>query len=385
MYPEFESWLPEFVAIRRDLHAHPELAFQEHRTSDVVAAKLHEYGVDAIHRGMGLTGIVATIHGKQPGNNGAIALRADMDALPIFEETGLPYASAVPGVMHACGHDGHTAALLMAAKYLAATRNFSGTVHLIFQPAEENGGGANIMIRDGLFDKFPVQSVWGLHNWPQIPLGAALIKSGPMLASVDDFTIMITGRGGHAAYPQLTNNPLTIGAHLVLALQDIPAAENDAVLSVTCFHVGSATNVVDEQSRLQGTIRTHNPQVQDMIHARIQETCAAIAAKFNAVIDVDIQRDYPAVINTEAEAEIAAQVAATFLPPQAIVRDFPPSMGAEDFAYMLQKKPGCFIGLGTGQTENDPGLHHPQFDFNDMSLPLAATYWVRLVETKLPL
>jgi len=382
MFPEFTEWVREFVALRRDLHAHPELAFQEHRTSDIVAKKLQEFGVDAIHRGMGLTGIVATIHGKQSGNNKAIALRADMDALPIFEETQLPYASTVPGVMHACGHDGHTASLLLAAKYLATHRNFSGTVYLIFQPAEENGGGANIMIRDGLFDKFPVTSVWGLHNWPQIPLGATLVKSGPMLAAVDDFTIMITGRGGHAAYPQYTNNPLTIGAHLTLALQDIPTG--DAVLTITCFHVGSANNVVDQQARLQGTIRTHDPKVQDMLHAKINEVCQSIAENFRAVIDVDIQRDYPAVINTETETEIAAAVLAGYLPKESIIRDFPPSMGSEDFAYMLQKNPGCFIGMGTGKTNNDPGLHDPRFDFNDEVLPIAATYWIKLVEANLP-
>lgn len=390
MLPEFQQWFDEFAAIRRDIHAHPELAFEEHRTSDFIAEKLQSYGVDHIERGLAGTGIVATIHGKNGAANDpdrAIALRADIDALPIHEETGLPYASKIAGKMHACGHDGHTAALLMAGKYLAQNRNFSGSVHLIFQPAEEDGGGADIMIRQGLFEKFPVKSVWGMHNWPRIPTGVFVAKPGPMMAAVDTLTITVNGKGGHAAYPHMVIDPVLIGSHLVIALQSIVSRNveptSEAVVSVTCFHIGDADNVIAEKAELQGTIRSYAPETRTLVHRRIQEICDGVAATFGGTITLNIETGYPATINTKDEAELAIEVAQGISPQ--VITDFKPAMGAEDFAYMLQQVPGCYIGLGSGKTENDPGLHHPKFDFNDEILPLAATYWVKLVEKNLPL
>lgn len=390
MLPEFQQWVDEFVAIRRDIHAHPELAFEEHRTSDLIAAELQRYGVDHIERGLAGTGIVATIHGKHGAANDpdkAIALRADIDALPIHEETGLPYASTIAGKMHACGHDGHTAGLLMAAKYLAMHRNFSGSVHLIFQPAEEDGGGANIMIRDGLFKKFPVRSVWGMHNWPRIPTGVFVTKPGPIMAAVDSMTITVKGKGGHAAYPHMVIDPVLVGSHLVIALQSIVSRNveptSEAVVSVTCFHIGDADNVIAEKAELEGTIRSYDPTVRKLVHQRMQEICKGVADTFGATIKLNIESGYPATINSKAEAELAIEVAQSVSPH--VITDFKPAMGAEDFAYMLEKVPGCYIGLGAGKTDNDPGLHHPQFDFNDDILPMAATYWVKLVEKNLPL
>lgn len=389
---EFQDWKDEFVAIRRDIHAHPELGFEEHRTSDFIAEKLASYGVDHIERGLAGTGIVASIHGKNGAANDpdrAIALRSDIDALPIIEETGVPYASTIHGKMHACGHDGHIAGLLMAAKYLATHRNFSGTVHLIFQPAEENGGGANVMIQQGLFDKFPVKSVWGLHNWPNAPFGTFLVKAGPMMAAVDDFKLTITGKGGHAAYPHNTIDPVVVGAQLVTAFQSIISRNTNpmasAVLSTTCFHIGETENVVAETAELRGTVRTYDPKIQDMIHNRMQEICDGFQTAYHVKIDLAIKRDYPATVNSAEEAEISQGIARSIAPDESVITKFDPSMGAEDFAFYLQKVPGCFIGLGTGKTESDPGLHHPKFNFNDDILPTQATYWVKLVEHNLPL
>jgi hippurate hydrolase len=368
---------------RHRIHRRPELAFKEHETSDFIAEKLAEFGV-TVHRGLAGTGVVGTLTN---GEGDAVGLRADMDALPIQEATGLPYQSEVPGVMHACGHDGHTAMLLGAAKYLAETRRFSGRVHFIFQPAEENEAGGRAMVEDGLFERFPVKAVFGLHNWPGLPVGRAAVRAGPMMAACDLFDIVLTGRQAHAAMPHQGVDPVVTGATLISALQSIVSRSVDpqqaAVISVTRLNAGDAYNIVPETARLAGTVRTFDPAVQDLIEARIRRVVSGVASAHGCTADVQYDRRYPATINNADEAGFAASVAADVLGEAHVDRAPAPSMGSEDFAFMLQAVPGAYIWLGAGTGDAPCGLHHPQYDFEDSVLPLGAAYWVRVAEKAL--
>jgi len=379
--------LPDLQTLRRDLHAHPELAFAEHRTSILVADTMRDLGLE-VATGIGGTGVVATLrHGS---GNGNIGLRADMDALPIVETSGLTYASKHRGVHHGCGHDGHTAALIGAARHLVRTRNFDGTVHFIFQPAEEGQGGAAAMIRDGLFERFPCDEVYALHNWPALPLGSAQTRAGPIMAAADRFEIEIHGRGGHAAFPQLTPDAILAASHLVLQLNTIVARDIDpnesAVLSVTKIEGGHAHNVLPAKVVVVGTVRSFNPQVQDRIEARLREVAAGVASSTGTRMTIDYLRYYPATINSRDEAAVAL-VAAKIAGLHAIEAPAP-AFTSEDFAFMLQARPGAYLWLGQGRA--DPGadgerpLHHPSYDFNDAALPYAIAWFAALVERQLP-
>ena len=376
------------AALRRDIHAHPELCFQEIRTADLVAAKLTEWGIP-VHRGLGKTGVVGIVKNGQ--SQRAVGLRADMDALPMQEFNTFPHASKHAGRMHACGHDGHTAMLLAAAQHLAASRNFDGTVYLIFQPAEEGGGGAREMIKDGLFERFPMEAVFGMHNWPGMPVGKFAVSAGPVMASSNEFKITIRGKGSHAALPHNGIDPVPIACQIVQAFQTIISRNKkpiDAgVISVTMIHAGEATNVVPDSCELQGTVRTFTLEVLDMIEKRMRQVAEHICAAHEAQCEFAFERNYPPTINAAAEAEFARQVMAGIVGPDNVAPQ-EPTMGAEDFAYMLQAKPGayCFIANGDGShREMGHGggpcmLHNPSYDFNDDLIPLGATYWVRLAQ-----
>lgn len=374
--------------IRKDIHAHPELRFEEHRTADLVAQQLTAWGIP-IHRGLGGTGVVGII--KNGASDRALGLRADMDALPILEKNTFEHASRHHGKMHACGHDGHTAMLLGAAQHLAQHRHFDGTVYLIFQPAEEGGGGAREMIRDGLFEQFPMQAVFGMHNWPGMAAGTFAVSPGPVMASSNEFKVTIQGKGGHAALPHTTLDPVPVACQMVQAFQTIITRNKkpiDAgVISVTMIHAGEATNVVPDRCELQGTVRTFTLEVLDMIEARMRQIAEHTCAAQGLTCTFEFLRNYPPTINAVAEAEFAKLVMTDLVgPDQVLVQE--PTMGAEDFAYMLQAKPGayCFIGNGDGDHRSvghgagPCTLHNPSFDFNDALLPLGASYWVRLVE-----
>ena len=379
------------AAVRRDIHAHPELCFEEVRTADVVAGKLTEWGIP-IHRGLGKTGVVGIVHGRDGGACGrAIGLRADMDALPMQEFNTFEHASKHHGKMHACGHDGHTAMLLAAAQHFAKHRNFDGTVYLIFQPAEEGGGGARVMIEDGLFEQFPMQAVFGMHNWPGMKMGQFAVSPGPVMASSNEFKITIHGKGGHAAMPHTGIDPVPIACQMVQAFQTIISRNKkpvDAgVISVTMIHTGEATNVVPDSCELQGTVRTFTLEVLDMIEARMKQVAEHTCAAHEATCDFEFVRNYPPTVNSAAEADFARKVMASIV-GEANVLVQEPTMGAEDFAFMLQARPGayCFIANGDGG-HRDLGhgggpctLHNPSYDFNDDLIPLGATYWVRLAE-----
>jgi amidohydrolase len=382
---------PTMAAIRRDLHAHPELCFEEVRTADIVATKLTEWGIP-IHRGMGTTGVVGIVHGRDGGACGrGIGLRADMDALPMQEFNTFAHASQHAGKMHACGHDGHTAMLLAAAQHIAKHRDFDGTVYLIFQPAEEGGGGAREMIKDGLFDKFAMEAVFGMHNWPGMPAGSFAVSPGPVMASSNEFKITIRGKGSHAALPHNGTDPVPIACQLVQAFQTIITRNKkpvDAgVISVTMIHAGEATNVVPDYCVLEGTVRTFSIEVLDMIEQRMRELSEGICAAFGARCEFVFDRNYPPTINSAAEAAFAREVMAGIVGSDKVLTQ-EPTMGAEDFSYMLQAKPGayCFIANGDGQhREIGHGggpctLHNPSYDFNDELIPLGATYWVELVQ-----
>ena len=376
------------ATIRRDLHAHPELCFQEVRTADVVAAKLSEWGIP-IHRGLGTTGVVGIV--KAGTSDRAIVLRADMDALPMQEFNTFAHASQHPGKMHACGHDGHTAMLLAAAQYFAQNRNFDGTVYLVFQPAEEGGGGAREMIKEGLFEKFPVQAVFGMHNWPGASVGQFAVSAGPVMASSNEFKITIRGKGGHAALPHNAIDPVPVACQMVQAFQTIISRNKkpvDAgVISVTMIRAGEATNVIPDSCELQGTVRTFTIEVLDMIEQRMREVAQHTAAAFGAQCEFEFVRNYPPTINAAHEADFARGVMASIV-GASNVGEQEPTMGAEDFSYMLQAKPGCysFIANGDGaHREMGHGggpcmLHNPSYDFNDELIPLGATYWARLAE-----
>jgi amidohydrolase len=377
---------PDIQAWRRDIHQHPELLYDVHRTAAFVADRLREFGCDEVATGLGKTGVVGVIKGKKPAGKGdikVIGLRADMDALPIEEETDLPYASKTPGKMHACGHDGHTAMLLGAARYLAETRNFAGDAVVIFQPAEEGGAGAAAMIKDGLMDRFGIEQVYGMHNGPGIPVGQFAIRPGPIMAATDSIDIKITGHGGHAARPHICIDSLLVGAQLVNALQSIVSRSVDplesAVISVCEFHAGNARNVIPQTAELRGTIRTLTSEVRELVEKRVREVVAGIAQVTGAKIDLVYERGYPVTVNHATQTDVAIRVAEEVAGKNG-VSETPPLMGAEDFAYMLEARPGAFIFCGNGDSA---GLHHPAYNFNDEAIVYGTSYWIKLVENTL--
>jgi amidohydrolase len=376
LHNEIKEW-------RRDFHAHPELRFDVHRTAGSVAEKLKSFGCDEVVPGIGRTGVVGVIRGRKAGSK-VIALRADMDALPLEEETGLPYKSTVPGKMHACGHDGHTAMLLGAAKYLAETRNFAGTAIVIFQPAEEGGAGALEMIKDGLISRFGIQEVYGMHNFPGMPIGAFAIRPGALMAAADHLQIQIDGKGGHAARPHLSIDTILVGAQMINQLQSIVARNVDplesAVVSVCMFQAGHADNVIPQHALLRGTARSFTPQVRELLHKRIGEVVEGTARIYGASAKVTYTSGYPVVVNHERQTAFAADIAREIVGKDKVDTNVPPVMGAEDFSFMLQERPGAFIFVGNGDTA---GLHHPAYDFNDETIPIGTSYWVRLTETAL--
>lgn len=374
----------EITAWRRDLHQHPEVLFEVHRTAGIVAEKLKAFGVDEIVTGLGRTGVVGIINGRTNTSGKTIGLRADMDALTITEKTGAAYASTNQGKMHACGHDGHTAMLLGAAKYLAETRNFDGRVALIFQPAEEGGGGGKVMLDDGLVEKFDISEFYGMHNWPGMPVGHFGIRHGGIMAATDRFYITITGQGGHAARPQQTVDPIIVAAQMVTALQTIVSRNLDpleaAVLSVTMIEAGEADNVISQTAKITGTVRTLDGGVQDFIEARLNEIVPQFAQSFGASADIRYARGYPVTVNSAREADFAADVAAEVAGEERVDRNVAPSMGGEDFSFMLNERPGAYIFVGNGDSSE---LHTDTYDFNDEAIPVGTSYWVRLAETAL--
>jgi hippurate hydrolase len=383
----------ELQQIRRDLHAHPELCYEEQRTSDQVAARLTEWGIPIV-RGLGVTGVVGIV--KNGSSNRAIGLRADMDALPVQELNTFEHASRHPGKMHACGHDGHTAMLLGAAHYLSRHRNFDGTVYLIFQPAEEGGAGAKRMIDDGLFDRFPMDAVYGLHNWPGLAAGTFGVVPGPMMASSNEFRVVVRGKGAHAAQPHRGIDPVMVAVQIAQAWQTIVSREKNpldtAVLSITQIHAGSATNVIPDEAVLVGTARTFSTGVLDLVEQRMNEMASGIAAGFNATIEFNFKRNYPPLVNHPEQTAFALEAMRAVVGADKVDTNVEPTMGAEDFAFMLQSKPGCYVFLGNGEGEHRASghglgpcqLHNASYDFNDQLLPIGASYWVRLVEMSLP-
>jgi hippurate hydrolase len=379
---EFHAEMTEW---RHRIHAHPETAFEERQTAALVAELLRSFGL-TVDRDIARTGVVGTLEGSVSGG-GAIALRADMDALHILEGNDFPHASRVPGRMHACGHDGHTAMLLGAAKHLAETRNFAGTIHFIFQPAEENEAGARLMIEEGVLERYPVDAVYGMHNWPELPVGQFAIRPGPMMAAFDIFEIAITGRGGHAAMPHLAVDPIVAAAQVVSGLQTIASRNvhplESAVVSVTQIHGGDTWNVIPETVVLRGTTRAFSPAVQDRIEPAIRRIAEGACGALGAEMQLRYERRYPPTLNAAAETEIAAQAAGSVVGDGNVKRDLLPSMGAEDFAFFLERKPGAYIWVGNGSAATGGLLHNPHYDFNDAVLPVGASYWVRLAETVL--
>jgi hippurate hydrolase len=374
---------------RRDLHANPEIGFEEHRTAALVAERLKGYGVE-VHTGIGRTGVVGVIRGKGERTGRSIALRADMDALPMVEENEFAHRSTKPELMHGCGHDGHVAILLGAARYLAETRDFDGTAYLIFQPGEEGFAGAKAMIEDGLFTRFPADEVYALHNWPGLPAGKIGLNSGPMMAAADRVEISVCGKGGHGAHPHLLFDPVLAAAHIVTAAQSIVARNvapiDSAVLSLCAIHAGNlaAFSVVPREARMTGTVRTFRTDVQELVEERLSELVESTARAFGAEGRTIYERIYPATINHPAQARFAGDVAAQLVGESNVIRDFPPSMGAEDFAFMLQEKPGCYVRLGQGGGPSSCFLHNSRYDFNDAVIPLGAAFFAALAERRMP-
>ena len=389
-FAHIAAFVPELVALRRDLHAHPELGFEEVYTSGRVREALKLCGVDEIHSGIGKTGVVGVIRGKQTTSGRMIGLRADMDALTMTESNDFPWRSGKPGMMHGCGHDGHTAMLVGAARYLAETRNFDGTAVLIFQPGEEGFAGAKAMIDDGLFERFPVDAVYAMHNWPAMKPGTVGINPGPMMAAADRVSIEITGKGGHGAHAYLTIDPVLVAAHIITAVQSIVSRNvkpiDHAVVSLCAMEAGNlgAMSVVPGKATLVGTVRTFSPVVQELVERRLQELCSAIALGFGASATVTFDRMYPATINTLDEAVFAGDVAESIVGAANLVRDMEPSMGAEDFSFMLQARPGAYLRLGQGG-EGSCFLHNSRYDFNDEVLPLGSALHASLAEQAMPL
>jgi hippurate hydrolase len=388
--PQIAAIAAEAKEWRRDIHAHPELAFQEHRTSALVAEKLEAWGIE-VTRGIAGTGLVGTLHGRQAASGNrrrAIGLRADMDALPMQEITGLPYASQTPGRMHACGHDGHTSMLLGAARYLAETRNFDGTVHFIFQPAEEDGGGGRIMVEEGLFTRFPCDAVFGIHNDSRTEAGIFTITRGTTNAAADSIDIKVMGKGGHAARPQIAIDPVVAAAHIIVAAQTVVSRHTDpldsAVVSLCTVHGGTARNVIPEEVTITGTVRTLLPETRDAIEQQLREVIAATAAAHGARVEITYDRGYPPVVNSDAPVARAQLAAAALAGEARLLRDRPPTMGGEDFSYMANAVPGCFIRLGqVDPSKENFATHHPRYDFNDAILPTGVAFWASLVEQEL--
>src|SRR3954452_5430275 len=379
--PEIRDDLDELTRIRRDIHAHPEIGFEEERTADLVAQNHAEWGVE-VHRGLATPGVVGTI--RRGNSLRAVGLRADMDCLPMQEQNQFPHRSTHDGKMHACGHDGHTTMLLGAARYLAATRNFDGTVHFIFQPGEEGFGGCRVMVQEGLFDKFPCDAVFAMHNKPGIPIGNMAVRPGPMLAASDRFDIRITARGGHAAHPHLGIDPFVIGAQIVMALQTIPSRNIDpveaALISLGFMRGGSAYNVIPDELHIGGTVRSFRPEVRDLLERRMGEVVRGAAALHGATAELDYRRGYPPTINHADEAAFAADVADEICGEEQVDRNVAPSLGGEDFSYMLQAVPGAMMWIGNGPGEGGCGLHNTRYDFNDEALPLGSSFFARLAE-----
>ncbi len=377
----FAELMPEITEWRRQFHRQPELLYDVHQTAETVAQKLREFGCDDVVEGIGQTGVVAIIRGQTGENGRVIGMRADMDALPILEESGKPWASEVPGKMHACGHDGHTAMLLGAAKYLAETRRFSGTVIVIFQPAEEGGAGGKAMVEDGLMERFGIEEVYGMHNYPGMPVGQFAIRKGPIMAAADLFEISIEGKGGHAARPHATCDPLLVGSQIVQALQSIVSRNVDplknAVVSVTTFNAGDAFNVIPQRAEMSGTVRTLEPEVLDLVEARMGVLVPRIAEAFGATATCRYERNYPLTINHADQTEKAIAVARDVAGEANVNADIAPLMGGEDFSFMLNARPGAFIFTGNGDSA---GLHHPAYDFDDNVIPHGASYWGRMAE-----
>jgi hippurate hydrolase len=388
--PQIAAIAAEAKEWRRDIHAHPELAFQEHRTSALVAEKLEAWGIE-VTRGIAGTGLVGTLHGRQAASGNrrrAIGLRADMDALPMQEITGLPYASQTPGRMHACGHDGHTSMLLGAARYLAETRNFDGTVHFIFQPAEEDGGGGRVMVEEGLFTRFPCDAVFGIHNDSRTEAGIFTITRGTTNAAADSIDIKVMGKGGHAARPQIAIDPVVAAAHIIVAAQTVVSRHTDpldsAVVSLCTVHGGTARNVIPEEVTITGTVRTLLPETRDAIEQQLREVIAATAAAHGARVEITYDRGYPPVVNSDAPVARAQLAAAALAGEARLLRDRPPTMGGEDFSYMANAVPGCFIRLGqVDPSKENFATHHPRYDFNDAILPTGVAFWASLVEQEL--
>jgi len=380
----------ELEAIRRDIHAHPELAFTEERTSAIVAGKLSAWGIE-VHRGLAKTGVVGVVKGRKTASGRAVGLRADMDCLPMHETADRPHKSRHEGRMHACGHDGHITMLLGAARYLAETRNFDGTAFLIFQPAEEGGGGGEVMVREGLFEKFPADQVYALHNWPLLPPGQMSVRPGPVMAATDEIQVTVRGKGGHGAMPHLAADPVVAAAQVIGALQTV-ASRNvnplDAIVVSVCSMQTSqvgAFNVIPEFVRLVGTVRTFRPETRDLAERRVREIVAGVAQAMGTAAEVDYRRGYPATVNSAAEAEFAARVGERVFGAQNVLRDAEPTMGGEDFSYMLQARPGAYVFLGQGGAQLGCLLHNPNYDFNDEVIPLGAGYLAALVEESLPI
>ncbi|MEQ1649671.1 MAG: M20 aminoacylase family protein [Hyphomicrobiaceae bacterium] len=375
----------EVTAWRRDLHENPELLYDVHRTAAIVAEKLKAFGCDEVVPGIGKTGVVGVIRGRKNGSKRVIGLRADMDALPIEEITGAPYASKVPGKMHACGHDGHTAMLLGAAKYLAETRNFDGTAIVIFQPAEEGGAGGKAMVDDGMMERWSVQEVYGMHNAPGMPVGTFGTRTGALLAAADFFTVEVEGKGSHAAEPHKGVDTLVAAANILLALQSIVARNLDplksGVVTVGAFNGGHAHNVIPQTVKMLGTVRTLVPEARDLLEKRVVETAQGIASAYGAVAKVDYQRNYPVTVNHPKETDFAVKVAREVAGADKVEPNVTPIMGGEDFSFMLEARPGNMIWIGNGDTA---ACHHPAYDFNDAAIPHGVTYWVRLIETGMP-
>ena len=376
----------EITAWRRDIHAHPELLYDVHRTAASVAEKLKSFGCDEVVTGIGRTGVVGVIRGSKRDESGrVIGLRADMDALPIEEANDLPYRSTVPGKMHACGHDGHTAMLLGAARYLTETRNFAGTAVVIFQPAEEGGAGGKAMVQDGLMERFRIQEVYGMHNYPGLPVGHLGRRPGPLRAGADGLTFVMVGRGGHAARPHICVDTVLVGAQIINQIQSIVARNVDplqaAVISICVFQAGSTDNVIPQAALLRGTARSLTPEVRDLLERRLNEVVTGTAQLYGATAKLTYKRDYPVTRNHEQQAAFAAAVAAQVVGQERVDDRFAPVMGAEDFSFMLEARPGAFIFVGNGDSA---GLHHPAYDFNDETIPIGTSYWVKLVETALP-
>ena len=395
MYPRsplasIQKFHQELIALRRDLHANPEIGFQEVRTSGIVAGALEALGVE-VHRGVGKTGVVGVIRGQRHDSGLSIGLRADMDALPIKEEGDVAYCSTVPGLMHACGHDGHTTVLLGTAKYLMQNRAFNGTAVLIFQPAEEGLGGAKAMVDDGLFERFPCDSIYALHNWPALPAGTIGINPGPMMAASDRWEVTVEGRGGHGAHPYQTIDPIVVAAHIVTALQTIVSRNvhpvESAVISLGHIQAGSPTapSVIPSRAHLVGTVRTFSDTVQKLVESRMRALIASVAEAFGATAELKYQRSYPATINSAQQANFLADVATDLFGAENVVRDLIPSMGSEDFSYMLQKRPGAYFRLGQGGAEQGRFLHNAKFDFNDEVIPVGSALFAALVERSMPL